>query len=143
MGRGVPPGQPISLATDNLAFILRRLTALSPDLRQDVLAIFKDVEALASGATYVVPDFAGKYPNVSLNDALALTETTGGTETERQFREDERVALSSLWFISGKRVSIRRDGAYGGALIDYRETLPLDLAPMVILDASGRSAGDL
>lgn len=132
------PGQPITLAADNLAFVFRRLTALSPELRSDVLEIFNDVEKLPSGATYVVPDFAGKFPHVSLNDALALTEASGGTESERQFREDERAALSSLWFISGKRVSVRRDGKYGGALIDYKETLPVDLAPMVILDASGR-----
>jgi hypothetical protein len=132
------PGQPITLAADNLAFIFRRLTALSAELRADVLAIFNDVEKVPSGATYIVPDFAGKYPHVSLNDALALTEASGGTEAERQLRDDERAALSSLWFISGKRVSIRRDGKYGGALIDYKETLPADLAPMVILDASGR-----
>lgn len=132
------PGQPITLATDNLAFILRRLTALSSDLRADVLAIFNEVEKLPTGATYVVPDFVDKFPKVSLNDALALTEASGGTEAERIFRDDERAALSSLWFISGKRVSIRRDGKFGGALIDYKETLPIDLAPMVILDASGR-----
>jgi hypothetical protein len=126
------PGQPITLAADSIAFVLQRLAALSPDLRRDVGAIFKEVDALPSGATYVVPDFADKYQNVSLNDALALAEVRGSP------REDERMALSSLWFISGKRVSIRRDGAYGGAIIDYRETLPEDLAPMVILDASGR-----
>jgi len=132
------PGQPITLAADNLAFVFRRLAALSTDLRADVVGIFTDVEKLAAGSTYVVPDFAGKYPHVSLNDALALTEYSGGTGVDRQFRDDERAALSALWFVSGKRVSVRRDGKYGGAVIDYKETLPTDLAPMVILDASGR-----
>jgi hypothetical protein len=33
---------------------------------------------------------------------------------------------------------VRRDGAYGNTVLDYRETLPEGLAPLVILDASGR-----
>jgi hypothetical protein len=126
------PGQPITLAADRIAAVFQRLAILSPELRQDMVEIFNTLEALPSGTTYLVPDFADKYPSISLNDALALTEASGVA------REEECQTLSSLWFISGKRVSIRRDGKYGGALIDYRETLPPDLAPMVILDASGR-----
>jgi hypothetical protein len=40
--------------------------------------------------------------------------------------------------LSGKTVSVRRDGAYGNTMLDYRETLPQGLAPLVVLDASGR-----
>jgi hypothetical protein len=122
------PGQPITLAADDLAYVFRRLTMLSPALRDEIKAIFDAIDKLPCGSVYVVPDFASQH-GVSLNDALAVSGAGN---------EDERVALSSLWFISGKRVSIRRDGKFGGALIDYRETLPADLAPMVILDASGR-----
>ncbi len=122
------PGQPITLAVDDLAYVFRRLTMLSPGLRDDMKSIFDDVDKLPCGSVYVVPDFAAQR-GVSLNDALAASGAGA---------EDERAVLSSLWFISGKRVSIRRDGKFGGAMIDYRETVPPDLAPIVILDASGR-----
>ena len=35
-------------------------------------------------------------------------------------------------------MTIRRDGRFGNAVLDFKQTLPDDLAPMVILDASGR-----
>jgi hypothetical protein len=122
------PGQPITLAADDLAYVFRRLTMLSSALRDDMKGILDAVDKLPCGSVYFVPDFAADR-GISLNDALAVSGAGA---------EDERAVLSSLWFISGKRVSIRRDGKFGGALIDYRETLPADLAPMVILDASGR-----
>ena len=40
--------------------------------------------------------------------------------------------------LSGKTVKIRRDGKYGNTVIDYKDTLPKDLAPLIIADASGR-----
>ena len=132
------PGQPITLAADDLAFVLRRFSFLSAELRADILGIFNDVEKLPSGAVYQVPDFADRHPGVSLNDALATTEGGTGAEEARKFRADEQVVLSSLWYLSGKTVTIRRDGKFGNAVLDFRETLPADLAPMVILDASGR-----
>ena len=132
------PGHPVTLSTDSMAFVLRRLSPLSSELRADVRAIFNEVETLPTGATYAVPDFADKYPSITLNDALSTIEGTDGSEEARKLRDDERAILSSLWFLSGKTVSVRRDGRFGNAVLDYRETFPPDLAPMVILDASGR-----
>jgi hypothetical protein len=40
--------------------------------------------------------------------------------------------------LSGKTVAVRQDGPYGNTVLDYHETLPEGLAPMVVLDASGR-----
>jgi hypothetical protein len=40
--------------------------------------------------------------------------------------------------MSGKTVSVRQDGPYGNTVLDYHETLPEGLAPLVVLDASGR-----
>lgn len=132
------PGQPITLAADSLAFVLRRFTQLSATLRADILGIFNDVEAMPSGAIYQVPDFADRHPSISLNDVLATTETGANSGDDRKLRADEQAVLSSLWYLSGKTVTIRRDGRYNNTVLDYRETLPSDLAPMVILDASGR-----
>jgi hypothetical protein len=126
------PGQPLTLSSDDLAFVFRLVARLSAELRDDLKAIFNEVDELPCGARYAVPDFAEKHPSITLNDVVALAEGAEGT------REDERAVLSALWFVSGKMVTVRRDGAYGNVMLDYRETLPDDLAPMVILDASGR-----
>ena len=74
---------------------------------------------------------------MDLNDVLALFDNPRDNG-DAKIKEDERMSVSSLWFMSGKTVTIRKDGALGQAIIDYRDTLPVDLAPMVILDASGR-----
>ena len=47
-------------------------------------------------------------------------------------------AITALWLLSGKTVAVRQDGPYGNTVLDYHETLPEGLAPMVVLDASGR-----
>jgi hypothetical protein len=126
------PGQPLTLASDDLAYVLRTLVHLSADIREDIKSIFNEVDDLPCGTRYAVPDFASKHPGITMNDAIGLAERDEGT------REDERAILSALWFLSGKVVTVRRDGRYGNTMLDYKETLPMDLAPMVILDASGR-----
>lgn len=130
------PGQPITLNSDDLAFILKLLTPLSPELRGSVKAIFNAVDDLPDQSVYDVPDFAAKH-DIELNDALALIDNDRDND-KRTLRDDQRAILSALWFLSGKTVTVRKDGAMGNTVIDYRETLPDDLAPMVILDASGR-----
>jgi hypothetical protein len=50
----------------------------------------------------------------------------------------DQQAITALWLLSGKTVSVRHDGAFGNTVLDYRETLPEGLAPLVVLDASGR-----
>lgn len=132
------PGHPVTLSVDDAPFVYRRLSLISPALRADVKAIFDDVEKQPSGATYCVPDFADKHSTITLNDLLGTTEGGGAGADATKFRDDERAALSSLWFVSGKTVSIRRDGCFGNTVLDFKQTLPRDLAPMVILDASGR-----
>jgi hypothetical protein len=132
------PGHPVTLNADDMAFVLRRLSYLSAGLRSDILSIFNDVEQLDSGSTYCVPDFADKHLPITLNDALGTTEGGGPGANATKFRDDERAALSSLWFLSGKTVTVRRDGRFGNAVLDFKQTLPRDLAPMIILDASGR-----
>jgi hypothetical protein len=43
-----------------------------------------------------------------------------------------------LWFLFGKYVTVRRDGVYGETMLDYKDTLPDDIAPLLVLDASAR-----
>jgi hypothetical protein len=83
-----------------------------------------------------LPDFAA-FNETDINDVLRLFDDFRDND-EKKLKDDQRMAVSSLWFLSGKTVTIRQDGKMGNTVIDYRDTLPDDLAPMVILDASGR-----
>ena len=47
----------------------------------------------------------------------------------------DRRAAKTLWSLSGKLVRVRRDGS---VLLHYRDSLPDDFFPVLILDASGR-----
>src|SRR5262249_11250858 len=51
--------------------------------------------------------------------------------------EDVKKTASNLWHLIGKKAAVRRDSADGGTLVGFGENLPSDLAPVVILDASG------
>ena len=52
-----------------------------------------------------------------------------------------RLDAEALWWLLGKTVTVRHEGQGGETLLDYRDTLPADLAPALVLDASVRVRG--
>jgi hypothetical protein len=122
------PGRPLTMPRDDLAFLLRSLRSPLPALAGDVEKFFLDLGAVKDGATITVPDFAEKH-SVGLNDML-------GTISKGQ--DAEIGAIECLWFLSGKVVTIRKDGNRGNTMLDYQDTLPDDFKPVLALDASGR-----
>jgi hypothetical protein len=108
-----------------------------PKVTEQLEELFIMLKTVADGTVLQMPDFAEDNRELDLNDLLPLFDdlTENG---ERKTKDDQRVALTSLWLLSGKTVTIRQDGMQGNTVIDYRDTLPEDLAPMVVLDASGR-----
>jgi len=87
-----------------------------------------------------LPNFAGEH-DVDLNEILALFDDHRDND-ERKLKEDQRMAISSLWFLSGKTVTIRMDGKLGNTVIDYREPCPMTWLPWSIPTPPGGS-GDL
>ena len=51
---------------------------------------------------------------------------------------DDKNTVEVLWKLSGKTVKVRQEPMKGNTALDYENILPPDLAPMLILDASGR-----
>ncbi len=51
---------------------------------------------------------------------------------------EEAATLRKLLLLSGSLVTLRTHGAKGRVIVDQRPNLPRDLAPLLILDASGR-----
>jgi hypothetical protein len=74
-----------------------------------------------------MPDFAVDY-DVGPMEAMAVLPDATDYRAE---------VIQSLWFLSGRRVTVRHDRAKR-LFIDYHDFLPDDLTPLLILDASGR-----
>lgn len=122
------PGQTITLDRDDIGFLFKPLRMRYPALTSKIDALFHDLAGIASGSTYHVDDFATE-SGVTINDVLRLISG---------FPECSQRAASALWLLSGKKVSVRRENRSGNTLISFQETLPADLAPLLVLDASGR-----
>lgn len=130
------PGQTITLNRDDVAFLFKPLRYTFAALTDQLERLFVALRDVEDGTVMELPDFATDNA-VDLNDILSLFDGSRDND-DRKLKEDQRMSVSSLWFLSGKTVTIRRDGQMGNTVIDYRDTLPDDLVPMVVLDASGR-----
>ncbi len=123
------PGHAITLDTDAIAGLLGVLSGINPNLRERVRGVFNEAEEAKDGTTITVPDFAEEH-GVGLPQVIRAIGDRGPMW--------QREAAADLWHLSGRTVSVRRCSRSKSTLVDYRETLPPDLAPMLILDASGR-----
>jgi len=122
------PGQTVTLDRDRIGFLFQPLRSLDYALAETIEKVFSGLKYVEDGALFSVPDFAEDH-GVDLNEVMRVLEEAPLIEQE---------AASSLWMLSGKTVAVRKDGFLGTTILDFKETLPQDLAPVVILDASGR-----
>ena len=122
------PGQTITLNRDDLAFLFKPLRGVHPELTDVIETLFTDLKDAEDGCMFQLPDFAEDH-GVDVNEIMRLLTDAAA--------KDQEIA-SSLWFLSGRTVTVRQDGGYGNTVLDYRDTLPDDIAPVVVLDASGR-----
>jgi hypothetical protein len=95
--------------------------------------MYDEIGKVDAAGLYQVPDFAFMF-NLDLNGALRVLSRAPRGQVALAHEQ----AITALWLLSGKTVSVRQDGPYGNTVLDYHETLPEGLAPLVVLDASGR-----
>lgn len=84
-------------------------------------------------------DSIKEIPDNSLLQVLDIEPYGLAMEEVRNWCEgtDAKNSVEALWKLSGKTVRIRQEPMSGRTLLDYEDILPPDLAPMLILDASG------
>ena len=121
------PAEELTLNVDALARLPSLLRKISSPLADRIHTICEEVRSVANGTSYRFPDFVGEY-ELDYEDAKA-----GFSKEPARDREASRI----LWSLSGKLVRVRMD-LRGNTLLDYRNHLPEDFYPVVILDASGR-----
>lgn len=96
--------------------------------------VFTHVRNLEDGTRFELPDFA---EHADLNELFSLVDLPRDN-AEKEYQQRVREEMAAMWYLSGKTVAIRKDGKDGQAMLTFRETLPEDLAPLLVLDASGR-----
>ena len=92
------------------------------ELKTELEALYAQLGTTLTGNFVQIPDIE-KY-NVGVDEAMSW------------FNDDKKHAVEALWSLSGRTCRVRKD-QYGNNALDYDDLLPDDLAPMLILDASG------
>jgi hypothetical protein len=120
------PGKALTVDEDDIAALFRPLRAPFPALTDTLTKLYDDVRGTPTGSTLVLPDLVAAH-GIEADDVTRLFG----------FGEYQRGVVEALWFLSGRPVTVRRDGRKH-TVLDYRDVLPQDLKPLLILDASGR-----
>ncbi len=122
------PGRPLTVSRDMIAFLFTPLRGHKPLMVEALEDLFTELRTAKDGSLHYLPDLGDNH-SVDLNEALRLVH--GGPQEQVQ-------AVEALWYLFGRCVTIRQDGIYGNTLLDYRDTLPEDITPLLVLDASVR-----
>ena len=128
LDEAILPGRTLTISRDDLGFLFKPLRFRHPALADAVEELFGVLGKTLDGTLLPLPDLADTH-RVSLNEALQLVD--GGPA-------DQIAAVETLWFLFGKTVTVRRDGKFGNTILDYKDTLPEDIRPLLALDASAR-----
>lgn len=132
------PGYPISINVDDVLSIMKALRSVSSKLRDRVKEVFDSLEKLSDGSVAHLPDYLGEH-GVTKDDLIEVALAHDPKdEVSRRLSDSQSEILTGVALVSGKRVKIRIDGRYGHASVDYHETMPQDLAPILVMDASSR-----
>ncbi|WP_101069278.1 hypothetical protein [Roseovarius salinarum] len=123
------PGSPVLLSTDDLGALLGPCRRQDARLADKIEALIEQLKNAPEGCLFKVPEVFGPGGG-RMSEAL--------DQVAREGSDTVPAAADHLMFLAGRAVPVRRSNLGLTMLLDYRETLPDDLAPMVILDASGR-----
>jgi hypothetical protein len=122
------PGRPIALRRDSLASLLSVLRSAYRELTQAMEDFFIELRDRPDKTIIDVPALDVTF-DARLHDVSKLVA----------HQPDEyRKAVEDLWFLMGRKAIVRVDGYSGPTLVDYRQTLPDDIKPILALDASAR-----
>ena len=125
------PGSPISLSVNDVLATLNRIQTVSVDLRNMIKVAFDEIDSLPDRSVYEIPDYM-RETGTSLS---ALLRTIAHQRGRSSIANEIEGSMEALSVISGRRVIVRRDNPGGNACVDYIDSIPQDLAPILVLDA--------
>jgi hypothetical protein len=104
------------------------LKRVRPALADDLDQLREQLGRCADREIIDVPDLEGMHE-------LSLASLLGHMNGEAR---DVRKTATDLWSLFRTKVSVRDEGRRGRTMVSIRDCVPPDIAPLVILDASGR-----
>lgn len=119
------PSLPITINAWKAFKVLDYFADDYPGLASTLRTIFSRVQDASDGDSIVMPNYVEQYRF----DRQSFLEV--GPEGDRDL-------LEFLFTVSGKPVSIKQDGKRGGTVLTFKDVMPTNIAPLVVLDASGR-----
>ena len=129
------PGETLTLNRSLLMKLAAEWTTRYPELGNLVDTLATELRGTSDGDTVSIPDFAATIGATK----EAMLETLPERSRDADFLYQ---GATKLWLLSGKAVAVRKDTskAHGQTqtVLSYRDHLPEDFAPVLILDASGR-----
>lgn len=123
----IMPAKGLTLGRDELSGLLQPLRLPFPKLATVLDRIIEDLRTATCGQMYSLP-------NVEAEADVTL-EAVGPA-----LRPDQQQSLTTVWKLQNRTVTVRKE-RYGVTVLDYEDTLPPDIAPVLVLDASGRVRG--
>ena len=125
------PGEEVMLSEDDLSILLTQFRQPSPKLCRALEDLREDLKACNQGRVFRVPsleDMGGANGLSEVNRLLADPSLTNA----------DRERLERLCQAAGQSLPVHRNTFNEVKLLDYRDTVPNDLYPLLVLDASGR-----
>jgi hypothetical protein len=133
------PGETYMLSRDDISAMLTHVRRPFPKFAQGLDDIIDALRENTEG-TYTLPDLK-EGCDIDLNELLALLDDSDSKQQDVS-RDRMRTVWTALWFMLGKTVSLKRDYDHETVTaLTYRNSLPYDLAPLLVTDASGRVRG--
>jgi hypothetical protein len=124
------PGDPIVTRRDDLLFLIGALRNPCPEFTAELDELLNKKLLDVKGESLLeLPDLIEKH-------GLDLNKLTGILKQQNRNKEDVDAA-SNFWFLLGRSVSVGKDGMMGCTALSYDETIPDDISPLLVLDASG------
>jgi hypothetical protein len=122
------PSLPITINAWRATSVLNYFVEEYPDLAASLNTILQRMLEGNDGDTYSMPDYVDQYQF----DRHSFLEFASDDNDE------DRELLEFLYIVSGKPVVIRKDGKRGSTALTFKDVMPTNIAPLVVLDASGR-----
>ena len=125
------PGEAVTVTGDDLLGVVKPIRARSDTCATAVRTFAISLDAATDGAAVQVPDFEAEH-GMTFLDVLMDLGAAGKP------RDDVRATVKALARITGKVARVKSEGQGRGTVLTYHDTLPADLAPLLVLDASAR-----
>jgi hypothetical protein len=117
------PGQALTVSLDDLHTLPADLRRPHRDFTDALDGLLKQIDLSEDRTQFQFPDLPVTY---EVSEWTALKSATGHAKE----------TVKSVWPLFGRTVTVRT--VYRKMVLDYRDSLPIDLQPLVVLDASAR-----